>query len=162
MSHSIFHTIGEGVKKAIPNMIYGNTLFIFSLLVRSFTTNSSITNIHLDGFLSLLAGLSIIFFLGILVAILPAAAGGALLSLWLYKDKKSTITQTGISMGAIIGFIGMAIVCAVIYPIDKPHNLPDPSFPINAGIAILISTLAGARTGKQLALDILKHKNEQH
>jgi hypothetical protein len=158
MASSIFTITGEGFKKAFPNMVYGNALFIISIIIRSLIFNASRARSDLEDYLYLLAGLSMIFFLGLLVSIAPTLVGGALLALWLNKDKESMKTQTGLGTGAIIGFIGMAIVCAFIYPIDKPHGLPDPSFPINAGTAIVISTIAGARTGMQLAKNILKSR----
>ena len=139
-----------GIKKAIPNMIYGNTLFIISLIVRPLLFGAS------REYLFLVAALSIIFFVGILVAAAPTIISGALLALWLKKDKNVISTRDGVGRGGLIGAVAMGSVCALIYLIDQPHGLPNPSFPLNAGKAIIISTLAGTITGVQLTKDFLK------
>lgn len=153
---SAFSTAGNGVKKAIPNMIYGNSLFIVILILRAVLSNPQVTSGDLDYYLYALVAVSILFFLGLFITILPSIIGGSLLSIWLTRDKHQVSTSTGIFRGAIIGFLGMAAVCALIYPFYRPHGLPDPSFPLNASIAIMIAAITGAITGLQLVRDLLK------
>ena len=92
-----------GIKKAIPNMIYGNTLFIISLIVRPLLFGASIVPANSREYLFLVAALSIIFFVGILVAAAPTIISGALFALWLKKDKAIIIstlagTITGVQL----------------------------------------------------------------
>jgi hypothetical protein len=152
-----FRVILNGIQQAFPNMIYGNTAFVLIaiFIYPLITSGFSFINDLFQNFFIFVLLLIIIFCLGALVAFCPTMIGGALLALWLHAGKSLVSTKIGIGKGAFLGAIGMTIMCAMMYQIDRPHGLPDPQFPRHAIISIAIATGAGARTGMQLAKDIL-------